>query len=72
MNDRKSVGFTSPPVQVIPPMTMFRRETRLSAPYAASRICAYARGPTGLSSRLGRKRSARLGSPQIIQRRTAG
>ena len=31
MKSRKAPGFTSPPVQVMPPITMFRRETLFSA-----------------------------------------
>ena len=63
-------GDTTPPVHVMPPMTMFDRRTPFSAPYARSSSCAYALGPRVAFGGIGLKESPRVGSPQIIQWRT--
>src|SRR4051812_31247827 len=65
-------GNTSPKLNVIPPTTTFRRERCFSATYAASSRRAYLRGPVGLFRGSGWKAPLRLGSPQIIHRRTVG
>src|SRR5437588_5814587 len=79
-------GLMSPQLKVSPPTTRFFRFALLSAPYAASRMRAYVRGPLAcfFVNRFPRfalesdwrvsgwKFAARDGSPQTIHRCTPG